>query len=307
MSYHIKYRPSTLDEMEGNATTLAIISSYTSSIRKCPHSFLLHGDTGCGKTTLARIISKNLGCEITSPDYSEIDSADLRGIDIIREIRKQSMYLPLQSPRKVWVIDECHKMTNDAQNAFLKILEDTPKHVYFILCTTEPQKLISTIKGRCSQFQLLPLTSVEMKKLLKKVTRSEKKGMDNEVYEQIIKLSDGKPRNALQILEQILAVPKDMRLEIAQQTSLKTAQSIELCRVLLKNGSGWKEIRTILTGLKDQEPENVRRMVLGYCQSILLKTDNPLCGLIMEEFMEPFYNSGFPQLVYACYSIIKNR
>lgn len=205
------------------------------------------------------------------------------------------------------LVHNCHKMSNDAQNALLKILEDTPPHVYFILCTTDPQKLLPTIKGRCSIFQVLPLPETEMRILLKRVARKEAKGIEEQVLNQIIESAKGHPRNALQILEQVLNVPQEQQLQTAKKAEAETTQAIDLCRALIKQAP-WSTIAKILSGMKDMEAESVRRVVLGYCQSILLSgKDEPLCGLILEEFLTPFYDSGFPQLVYACYSIFKNK
>jgi hypothetical protein len=121
---------------------------------------------------------------------------------------------------------------------------------------------------------------------------------------QIIQDTNGYPRNALQVLEQVLNTVPEKRLETAKQAAVVTSESIELCRALLQN-SNWKQISTILEGLKGQEAESIRRHVLGYAQSVLLKTDNMKAGLVMEEFIEPFYHTGFPQLVLACYTVVK--
>ena len=300
----LKYRPKTLDEVIGNRQVVEVLRKQLSGESSQPlsHSILLHGPTGCGKTTLARIIARELG--VQDDDLKEIDSADFRGIDTIREIRKQCQYKPLSSPYRVWILDEVHQLTKDAQSALLKTLEDTPKHVYFILCTTDPQKLLPTIRGRCSQFQVQPLTDKEMKRLLFRVVKAEEESLNKEVYEQIIRDSMGHPRNALQILAQVLAVDPDKRLEVAKRSAETQSQTIELCRALV-NRASWKKICEILKGLKDEDPEQIRRAVLGYCQSILLsgKQDNGIAA-IMEAFMEPFYNSGFPALVFACYSVL---
>ena len=96
-------------------------------------------------------------------------------------------------------------------------------------------------------------------------------------------------------------------MEMAQQTAVLLSQSLELCQALMKPNVSWKEIQGILTGLKEQEPESVRRAVLGYAASALLRSDNKLAGLILEEFLSPFYDSGFPQLVYACFAVINNK
>lgn len=303
MSLYLKYRPKTLDGIRGNAETVSALIAMLQIHETCSHVFLLHGPTGCGKTTIGRIIANQLGCK--GMDFREIDSADFRGIDTVREIRKQSQLKSLESPCRVWLIDECHKLTNDAQNALLKILEDTPKHIYFILCTTDPHKLLKTIQGRCSQFAVKPLGERDMFRLLRKVVKDEGQEISKNIYDQIAQDSLGYPRNALQILDQVLRVEPEQRFEIAKQSAEEYSEAIELCRALIK-GANWKEVRVILTGMKNQEPESIRRNVMGYAQAVLLKDDNERAGLVLEEMLEPFYNSGFPGLVCAAYIITKN-
>lgn len=307
MSLYQKYRPHTFERVKGNNEIKNALTQMLSDLDTCPHAFLFHGETGCGKTTLARIVATKLGCKVDSSDYTEINFADLRGIDTIREIIKQSQFRPIESDCRVWVLDECQKMTGDAQNALLKILEDAPDHVYFILCTTDPQKLLSTVKGRCSQFQVKPLTDEDMSSLLRRIVKAEGEELEEEIYEQIISDAKGHARNAIQTLEQVLSVPEDKRLEIAKKNALEESQSVDLCRALLNKKTSWSDIQKILAGLRGTEPETIRRAVIGYAANTLVSKDFPICGLILEEFISPFYDSGFPQLVYACYSVIKNR
>ena len=302
MSLHIKYRPTSLSKIRGNSDTISILEGMLSDIETCPHSFLFFGESGTGKTTLARILSDRLGCK--GSDYREINSADFRGIDTIREIINNSQFKPIEGTCRVWVLDEIHKATTDAQNALLKILEDTPKHIYFVLCTTDPQKLLSTIKGRCSQFQTRPLSDSQMYGLLRKIVKDENDVLESEVFDQIILDSLGRPRNALQILEQVLKVSPDRRIEIAKQSAEQQSQAIELCRALLKRSS-WKVVKVILNGLKDQDAEGIRRLLLAYSQSILLKEENEMAARIIEELWDPLYNVGWPGLVYCVYSIVK--
>lgn len=200
-------------------------------------------------------------------------------------------------------VHNCHKMTNDAQNALLKILEDTPKHVYFILCTTEPNRLIATIRGRCSQFQVKLLNDNQMYRLLRNIAKNEGAKVEKEVYEQIIQDSLGHPRNAIQTLDQVLRVDADKQMEMAKKAAAEQSESIELCRVLLTPSPSWKKIALILEGLKDQDAESIRRHVLGYCQAVLLKNENNQAALVLETFIEPLYNSGFPGLIFYCYSV----
>ena len=292
-----------MDEIRGNTEVIESLEGMLSDKPTCPHAFLIHGPTGCGKTTIGRIIANRLDCK--GNDFREVDSADFRGIETIRTIRSNSQFMPLESPCRVWLIDECHKLTNDAQNALLKILEDTPRHVYFVLCTTEPIKLIPTIRGRCSQFAVKPLNERQMFGLLRSVVKAEGTQMNRIVYEQITQDSFGLPRNALQILDQVLRVEPEKRLEVAQHSAEEQSQSIELCRALI-SGDAWKSVQNILSGLKEEDPEGVRRHVLGYAQAVLLNSDNTRAGLVLEEFVDNFWNSGFSGLILACYTVIKN-
>jgi len=303
MSLHLKYRPSELSQVKGNTDIVQSLEKMLSDLSKFPHSILLHGGTGLGKTSIARIIARRLGCD--DSDLIEMNASDKSSIDDVREIIKNSQFLPLGGNCRVWLIDECHRWKDDAQNCLLKILEDTPKKVYFILCTTDPQKLKDTVKNRCQQFQVKPLTDSQMFSLLRKIVREEGETLEQEVYDQIIQDSLCHPRNALQILEQVLSVAPERRLEMAKQTAEVQSQAIELCRALIKH-ENWNKVNKILVGLKGQEEETIRRIVLGYCQAILLKEDNTRAGLIMEEMFDPFYNTGFPGLVFKCYSITKN-
>jgi hypothetical protein len=143
-----------------------------------------------------------------------------------------------------------------------------------------------------------------MKRLLRMVVKAEHASMGRDVYEQIIQDSQGHPRSALQILDAVLRLDPEDQIAGATKAAENVSASIDLCRLLIKGG-GWKRVAEVLKGLKDEQPESIRRHVLGYCQSILLKEDKPRAGLVMEEMIEPFYNTGYPGLVFACYSIMK--
>lgn len=303
MSLYHKYRPTELSQVRGNEELVHSLERMLAVPKKFPHAILMHGETGCGKTTIGRIISDVLGC--VGDDYTEINSSDFRGIDTVRELIRSSQYAPTRGKCKVYLIDECHKMTNDAQNAMLKILEDTPSHIYFILCTTEVNKLISAIRGRCQEFQVKVLSDEDMKGLLRFIVKSEKEKLNTEIYEQIVQDSMGHPRNAINVLEKVLAADPAQRLAVAKKTADTQSQAIELARILTKPRPNWNTVNKILKGLKDQEPEGIRRVVLGYAQAILLNKYDEQCGLVLECFMEPNFTNGFPQLVYNCLQICK--
>lgn len=299
---YLKYRPRRLDDIIGNSEVVEVLRSQINE-NKVPHAMLFHGPTGCGKTTLARIVASELGAR--GADIREIDAADFRGIDTIREIRRQIMFKPMEGSCQVWILDECHRLTQDSQSALLKTLEDTPDHVYFILCTTDPQKLLPAIRGRCADYQVRTLSDDEMLKLLSRVVKAEGERLKRSVYEQIIESSGGHPRNALRILEQVLAVEGKERLEVAKRVAVDQSQVIDLCRALI-NGERWKKVSKILSGLKNEDPEKIRRAVLGYCQSVLLNSPqgNHQAAAVMEEFESPTYDIGFPGVVLACYRVV---
>jgi DNA polymerase-3 subunit gamma/tau len=301
MGLYQKYRPKTFGEVHGNKALILSLKGMLKDLTTCPHSFLFHGQTGTGKTTLARIVARELGC--TENNVIEIDTAQFRGIDTIRDLRNKAQYTPLGGGVRVYITDEIQSATSDAQNALLKILEDTPPHVYFILCTTDPQKLLPTIRGRCVQFQTQLLSDDEMVDLLTEVAVKEDDNVAEEVIEQIIIDSQGHPRNALTILEQVLATPTKQRLKIAKQSAAQQSESIALCRALIK-GESWTKVSTILRGLKGQEPESIRRVVLGYATSVLLNKQNQKAGIILECFEEPTYAIGFPGIVLACFRTV---
>lgn len=304
MSLYQKHRPQTFDEVRGNRNLIVTLKGLLKDMKKTPHTFLFVGETGCGKTTLARIIANELSC--AENNLIEIDTAQFTGIDTVRDIRKSAQFTPLGGGVRVFIIDEVHRMTGDAQNAFLKILEDTPPHIYFILCTTNEKSLIPTVIGRCSKHQVSLLTDNEMTGLLEEVTGKENEKLDATIVEQIVKSAQGHPRNALTILEQVLATPEKRRLKVAEQAMIQETEAIELCRALIGRKK-WDVVKNILKNLKaNEDAEGVRRMVLGYMSSVLLNKDDEQAGLVMECFEEPFYSTGFPGLVNACYKVVKN-
>lgn len=267
MELYRKYRPATLDEMVGNVAT---IKSLKKEMENGSHVFLMTGPAGCGKTTLARIMAREVGAGPLS--IHEINSAENRGIDTAREVMEQMRFNPSDGDAIVWIFDECHQWLAPVQNAFLKALEDTPSHCYFFLCTTDPQKLIAPLKTRCSIINVKPLTDDEMIYLLKRTCRAEKIKIGNEVYERICEIAQGGSRKGLKLLAKVLYLDTDEeRLEVLRAgEDNETKESIEFCRALCKK-TNIKTLFSLLKEIDTSDPEKVRQGVMGYMNACLLK------------------------------------
>ncbi len=304
MELYKKYRPRTLDKILGQDSSVKILKSFIAK-RKIPHALLFTGPSGCGKTTLARILRRELKCG--KHDFTELDCADFRGIEMVRNIRSRLYQAPISGRCRVWIIDECHKLTADAQNAFLKMLEDTPKHVYFMLATTDPQKLKKTIKTRCTEIVVRSLTDKYILSLVAYVCKQE--GYDKlpkEVVEKIIESCDGSARKALVLLGKIIDLDDEDEMIDAIKATTVGVQAIAIVRALLNPRVKWMEMAKILKETSTEEPEQIRWMILGYAKSVLLGGGkfSARAYLIIDVFRDHFYDSKHAGLVAACYEII---
>jgi len=165
-----KYRPQSLKEVIGQDH---IVKTLEGAIKlgNISHAYLFAGSRGTGKTSVARILARAVGT--SSNDISEIDAASNRGIDNVRELREAVNTLPFESPYKVYIIDEVHMLTKEAFNALLKTLEEPPKHVIFILATTELEKLPETVVSRCQLFTFKKPSQMILREMIVKVAKKE--------------------------------------------------------------------------------------------------------------------------------------
>lgn len=291
MPLHLAYRPASLEEFRGNLTTKSKIEAMLKKPDK-PHSMLFMGPAGCGKTTLARLIAAQLGC--SDMEIHEYNSADQRGIDTIREIIQQCRFEPLLGNLKCYILDEAHGITGAAGDALLKILEETPKHVYFMLCTTAPESLKETIRQRCEKFEVKHLEPGELKALVNWVIAKEKAAVEEfgidinvgkDVVDAIATAAEGSPRNALVLLDSIVALKPEQQLSGVYGCMLEAPTTIQLCQTILsveiKGLQKWKEVNSqLLALLKVEDEEKLRRAILGYCQSVLMETKRGKDGKI---------------------------
>lgn len=296
---HIKYRPQSFNEVIGNEATIEALKTVIQREKGEVRTFLFTGPSGCGKTTIARIIANELEC--SDRDFSEFNSSNTRGIDTIREIANNSRYAPMTGKVKIYLLDEAHKLTSDAQNALLKLLEDTPAHVRFILCTTDPDKLIKTIKTRCSTFNVSSLKMPKIRQLLKWVCLEEKVIIPELIIQKIAESCDGSPRQSLVMLDQVIDIENDnIALQVIIDSTINEQNILDLCRSLIEKGNKWKDISQVINNL-DEEPEKVRLAVMGYFSKVLINNPSDRIADIMLQFSEPFLYGGRGSLILACY------
>jgi DNA polymerase-3 subunit gamma/tau len=226
MSYQViarKYRPQLFDEVVGQPLITQTLKNAIQTNRVA-HGYIFSGARGVGKTTTARILAKALNClqgPITKPcgecpscreiaagnsvDVLEIDAASNRGIDEIRELRETVRYLPARDRYKIFIIDEAHMLTTEAFNALLKTLEEPPPRSLFILATTEPHKLPSTIQSRCQQFAFRLLDYGEIYARLEAVAKAENIQAEDGALSALAQAAEGSLRDALSLLDQVIA------------------------------------------------------------------------------------------------------
>jgi DNA polymerase III subunit gamma/tau len=304
MELHRKLRPKTAAELVGQPEAAALLKVWEESPAKIPHAILLHGPTGCGKTTTARLIVKLLKC--SKHDFKEINAADTRGIDTVREVHSIGRKKALGGRTRVFLFDEAHQLTKkqggDAQTAMLKMLEEPPSHVYYLLATTDPEQLLPTIRGRCQSVQLSRLSS---KDLLTLVGRSGGDKLSADVKELLTDAADGSARNALVLLEKLLLLKNEKAQLDAIVNADSKKQGFDLARCLISPRSKWSDAAKILKALAD-EPETVRHIVLAYAATVLLG-GGPLAKrayLLITAFQANFYESKRAGLVAACWEVL---
>lgn len=294
---HRKYRPEDFDQMYGNTTMIRSLVSVMHREEK-PSTYLLHGPSGCGKTTLARIMAEYLGC----PKPREYNISDTRGIDAARSIIEKIWYHTFDVSRVI-ILNEVHMATKEFQNAMLEVLEEPPSATYFILCTTEPEKLLKTILTRCTQFQVTGINRADMTKLLRHVTETEEMELSSKALTMIVKHSEGSPRQALTMLGKIINVEEDEIDDIVQEVKATDVTVLELCRALAKNAN-WKAVSKLIKELK-AEPEEVRYAILGYFTNVLLNDGDDRSAFILSCFRESFIYSRKAGLVLSCYQAVE--
>lgn len=248
MALYRKYRPATFAEVVGQEHVTEPLSTALSANR-INHAYLFSGPRGCGKTSSARILARSLNCEqgptptpcgvcdscvALAPngpgnmDVTELDAASHGGVDDTRELRDRAFYAPAQSRYRIFIVDEAHMVTTAGFNALLKIVEEPPEHLIFVFATTEPEKVLPTIRSRTHHYPFRLLAPKTMRTLLERICADEGVTVDDAVYPLVIRAGGGSPRDTLSVLDQLLAGAANNHVEYGRALALLGATDVAL-------------------------------------------------------------------------------
>ena len=248
MALYRKYRPASFAEVVGQEHVTEPLSTALTSGR-INHAYLFSGPRGCGKTSSARIMARSLNCEQGptptpcgvcdscvalapngpgSVDVVELDAASHGGVDDTRELRDRAFYAPAQSRYRIFIIDEAHMVTTAGFNALLKIVEEPPDHLIFVFATTEPEKVLPTIRSRTHHYPFRLLAPKTMRGLLERICAQENVGVDDAVYPLVIRAGGGSPRDTLSVLDQLLAGSDGKQVAYSRALALLGATDLAL-------------------------------------------------------------------------------
>ena len=299
------YRPQMFKDVVGQQHIIKTLQNAI-KLNKVANAYLFCGPRGTGKTTLAKIMAKALNCvhgpniepcdecEVckgiqkgTVADVIEIDAASNNGADDIRALRDSVKYLPSVGRFKVYIIDEVHMLSNAAFNALLKTLEEPPKHVIFILATTEPYKLPNTILSRCQRFDFQSISMEDILKRLRIVANEEQIKITEEAMYQIASSAEGGMRDALSLFDQCISYSVNPEISLDDVLAVSgNIFHIEICNLLgaCLDGNGALAL-TLIDGILKQGKEVPRIVndIIIFLRDMLLYKNNAILELSLRE------------------------
>lgn len=271
MDLNTKYRPTTFDEVLGQDAAVRSLVSVIES-ETPPHAYLFTGPSGVGKTTLARICAKYLGTDKSG--LIEFDAASNSGVDDVRKLTETLKYYAFGAEGiKTVIIDECHSLSANAWQALLKTIEEPPDHVYFMLCTTQANKVPKTIKTRCHTYNLLDVDGDTIDTLLGDISAAERIQLPEKARSLLIEAAAGSPRKALVLLSMVRDEKNTAGVKkvLTSEVGASEKQIIDLCRALIFKPDFYSCLDTVKK-IKNEtvNPEGVRIQVVNYAAVILL-------------------------------------
>lgn len=296
---HLEERPATLKQVVGQPGACNQLVALSKQPEGLPHCILFSGPSGCGKTTLARILRKKLKC--SDSDFVEVNAAENRGIEMVRGIQNRVGLSPIDGDSRVWLIDECHQLTADAQGAFLKLLEEPPGHVYFMLATTHPEKLRAAIRTRCTEIVVKQVSEDDLAGMVRRIAAEREIKVPDKVVTKLAEVAEGSPRKALVLLQQIIGIAEEAKqISVLESQDVKAA-AFTIAQALMAKAP-WSKVSQLVRDCAE-DPESIRWMMLSYFTKVALGNNNSARAVaIMEEFDRNYYDSKKAGLVISCFN-----
>lgn len=269
---HIKYRPTKLRDVWGQEQVTRSLETLIKSGTH-GHAYLFTGPAGTGKTTLARILAAEFGC---GQNILEVDAASNSGIDSMREVTSTLRYQGFGAqPNKAIIIDECHGLSKQAWDSLLKSVEEPPPHVYFFFCTTEPGKVKDTIVSRCHAYNLKPINSGVLYKLVEKVADAEGIDLSEAALDVVVEAADGSARRALVGLSTARGCTSLKEVAAVLEQPLENREVIDLCRLIVNHKLTWEKAMTTIKALPEMNAESIRIVIANYLAACLMSARKP--------------------------------
>ncbi len=262
LALYRKYRPATFQDVVGQDHVVKALQGALKE-KNVAHAYLFYGSRGTGKTSVARIFAGEIGAH--DSDVHEIDAATYTGVDNIRALREEAAVMPFESERKVYIVDEVHMLSKGAFNAFLKLLEEPPSHVTFILATTELEKVPDTIQSRCQVFTFKKPTAKAIAETVTKIAKAEGYTLDKAAAELIAILADGSFRDSQSVLQKVLSASSDKKITVEEVATITGAPKSEVIAHIiegLSSGDGAKALGAVGEAVKGNSDIAVLLMIL---------------------------------------------
>ena len=281
------------------------------------HNYLMGGvfHHNCGKSSSAFILKEKLN--VADRDFIKVNCALTDGaVDLVRDIRsRMTLAATVKDGKRIWFFEEIQSWSRAgfAQQALLDMLENPPKHVHFLMATTDPDKLLAAVRNRCTEIRFRPLTPVELVQVVNSVCEQEKvknqrRPVSPAVAQLIAEVADGAARGALNILDKVI----DLETEEQQIAAIRAADvkhaAIEIARMLMNPSTKWADMAPVLKEM-NEEPESMRHLILNYSMSVVLSDGKlaPRAMSLINRFSFNFYDSKKAGFVAVCYDALHSK